>query len=597
MSDGFASGLVSPFTAIRDLTMTATSSAESAALSTLDPGHARESDSLHQAILRSQAVIEFDLQGHVLTANALFLRTMGYSLAEVQGKSHRIFCPPAQGHEYDYQAFWDSLRAGQAQAGEFLRLNRLGEPVWLQATYTPILGEDGSLVKIVKFASDITASRIKALDADGKLNAINRAQAVIEFDLQGHVLAANANFLDLFGYQIDEIKGRHHRCFVGSPDSSSGEYQAFWGRLARGEFESGEYKRVGKDGREIWIRATYNPIFDLLGKPVKIVKFASDVTAAKLRSAEFEAKVAAIDLGQATIEFDLEGKILTANRNFLAAMGYTLREIQGQHHSIFCTAEYTQGVEYRDFWLKLNEGQFVSGRFHRVGKYDRDVWIQATYNPLFDLNGRVTKIVKYAYDVTNEVQLERRIALKSAQMQTSVLALLESISAIGENSHVAAKMATDSSLAAQSGQDALQKSIAAINAIQTSSSKVSDIVRVIGEIANQTNLLAFNAAIEAARAGSHGVGFSVVAGEVRKLAERSSEAAREIAVLIEESVAQVGRGATVSAEAAQSFEGIKSSVARTGQSVAAITETAARQRTTARDVTTMIHELTQAVTK
>ena len=262
MSDGFASGLVSPFTAIRDLTMTATSSAESAALSTLDPGHARESDSLHQAILRSQAVIEFDLQGHVLTANALFLRTMGYSLAEVQGKSHRIFCPPAQGHEYDYQAFWDSLRAGQAQAGEFLRLNRLGEPVWLQATYTPILGEDGSLVKIVKFASDITASRIKALDADGKLNAINRAQAVIEFDLQGHVLAANANFLDLFGYQIDEIKGRHHRCFVGSPDSSSGEYQAFWGRLARGEFESGEYKRVGKDGREIWIRATYNPIVD-----------------------------------------------------------------------------------------------------------------------------------------------------------------------------------------------------------------------------------------------------------------------------------------------------------------------------------------------
>ena len=577
--------------------MTATTTAETAALSTAGLRPVREADSLHEAILRSQAVIEFDLQGQVLTANDLFLRTMGYSLVEVQGKPHRIFCPPGHADGFEYRAFWDSLRSGSAQAGEFLRLNRQGQPVWLQATYTPILGEDGRPVKIVKFASDITASRVKALDADGKLNAINRAQAVIEFDLEGHVLAANTNFLGLFGYQIDEIKGRHHRCFVDPQHATSGEYQAFWGRLARGEFESGEYKRVGKDGREIWIRATYNPIFDLLGKPVKVVKFASDVTAAKLRSAEFEAKVAAIDLGQATIEFDLEGRILTANRNFLAAMGYTLREIQGQHHSTFCTAEYTQGAEYRDFWLKLNEGQFVSGRFHRVGKYDRDVWIQATYNPIFDLNGRVTKIVKYAYDVTNEVQLEKRITLKSAQMQTSVLALLDSITAIGENSSVAAAMATESSLAAQSGQDALQKSIAAISAIQTSSAKVSDIVQVIGDIASQTNLLAFNAAIEAARAGSHGVGFSVVASEVRKLAERSSEAAREIAVLIKESVAQVGQGAVVSAEVAQSFDGIKNSVARTGKSVATIAETAARQRSTARDVTTMIHELTVAVTK
>jgi methyl-accepting chemotaxis protein len=455
--------------------MNASASAESAALSSIDLGRALERDSLHEAILRSQAVIEFDLQGHILTANELFLRIMGCSLADVQGQPHRLFCPPAQSEGYEYRAFWDSLRAGEAQSGEFLRVNRQGQPVWLQATYTPILGEDGRPVKIVKFASDITASRAKALDADGKLNAINRAQAVIEFDL--------------------------------------------------------------------------------------------------------------------------EGRILTANRNFLAAIGYTLREIQGEHHSIFCSTEYTQGVEYRDFWLKLSEGQFVSGRFHRIGKYDRDVWIQATYNPIFDLNGQVTKIVKYAYDVTNEVKLEMRIAQKSEQMQASVLALLESITAIGENSSVAAEMATASSLAAKSGQDALQNSIAAISAIQTSSSKVSDIVQVIGDIASQTNLLAFNAAIEAARAGSHGVGFSVVAGEVRKLAERSSEAAREIAVLIKESVAQVGRGAVVSAEVAQSFEGIKSSVARTGESVAAISETAARQRATARDVTAMIHELTVAVTK
>jgi methyl-accepting chemotaxis protein len=458
------------------------------------------------------------------------------------------------------------------------------------------MGLNGLLAKVMLVAQDITMAKLAQLDAQGKIAAIDRAQAVIEFDLSGRVLDANDNFLALLGYRLDDVKGRHHRMFVDADYASSPAYHAFWERLGRGEFESAEYRRLGKDGREVWIRASYNPVFDPLGRPVKVVKFASDVTAAKLRAAEFEARVAAIDLGQAVIEFDLDGKVIAANRNFLVAMGYTLREVHGHHHSIFCTAEYTQGSEYRDFWLKLGEGKFVSGRFHRVGKFNRDVWIQATYNPIFDLNGKVTKIVKFAYDVSNEVQLERSIASQSAHMQKSVQGLVQSITAIAANSGVAAEMAQESSAAAQSGYDALQKSIAAIGAIQTSSTRVAEIVRVIGDIASQTNLLAFNAAIEAARAGAHGVGFSVVAGEVRKLAERSSAAAREINTLIGESAQQVERGASVSANAARSFEGIQSSVTRTGASISAIAAAAEEQRRMAGEVSELIQTLTSQVT-
>jgi methyl-accepting chemotaxis protein len=512
----------------------------------------------------------------------------------VFGQHHSLFCDPGIAQTEPYRQFWHALRAGNFSSGEFHRFGKGGRNVYIRGTYNPVLDADGKVVKVVKFAVDVTAEKLRAMDDGGKIAAINRSLAVIEFDMSGTVLFANSNFLTLMGYQLDEIKGQHHRMFVDAAESASVEYQVFWERLGRGEFNSAEYKRIGKGGREVWIQATYNPILDDQGRPKGVVKFASDVTAQKIHNTESAAKIAAINLAQAVIEFDLDGKVTAANRNFLAAMGYTLREVQGQHHSMFCSSEYMQSKDYRDFWLRLCSGEFVAGRFQRVGKFNREVWIQATYNPIFDLNGQVAKVVKYAYDVTEEVRLHQRITAKSTEMADSVARLVESITSIAANSGVASEMAEEASSAAKLGFAALEDAIAAIAAIQTSSVRVSEIVRVIGEIANQTNLLAFNAAIEAARAGQHGVGFSVVAGEVHKLAERSSQAAREIAKLIDESVLQVHSGSEVSKQVAQSFKGITTSVDRTRHSVAAIAQATEAQRLMAGTVTTLIDGLAVA---
>jgi methyl-accepting chemotaxis protein len=556
---------------------------------------AREEHVRMVAVAASNCTLEMDRDGVIRSVNESCERALGVGRGELLGKPEDVLLFEEDKDSVLRQNAWRELREGRSVSGEFRFRGGQGREIWLRASMSPMPGLDGTLAKVMLLGQDVTESKRARLDAQGKLDAINRAQAVVEFDLRGHVLDANPNFECVMGYRLEEVQGAHHRMFVPPDEALSPDYQLFWQRLSRGEFFSGEYKRIGKGGKEVWIQATYNPVFDARGNPVKVVELATDVTDIKLRNAEYAAKVAAIDKGQAVIEFDLDGKVLSANRNFLAAMGYTLREIQGQHHSIFCTPEYVQSEEYREFWLSLSEGRFLSGRFHRVGKFNRDVWIQATYNPILDLNGQVMKVVKYAYDVTKEVALEKRIASQSGQMTTQVDMLVESIRDVARSSEQAAEMAQEASMAAEAGRLALDKSMGAIGRIQHSSSRVAEIVRVISEIASQTNLLAFNAAIEAARAGAQGVGFSVVAAEVRKLAERSSGAAQEISRLIEESAEHVRAGAEVSQSAASSFSDILQSVERTVARASEIASTTEEQRALAARVGGLIHELTRAV--
>lgn len=547
------------------------------------------------AISQSQAIVEFDLDGTILNANALFLSVMGYPLAAIKGKHHSMFCPPDHAASGEYADFWKQLRAGEPQAGEFMRVTAQGPCVWLQATYTPILGPDGKPYKVVKFGSDVTAIKLASLEAQARLEAVSMSSCMFDLGGDGTILDMNDNMEKALGYRRGELIGKPLSEQLFDEDKSDGRFVDEWRQLQRGHAVSHESRRRGNGGREVWFSSTMSPVIGLDGQLSKVIVVGRDITEAKLARLDAEGKLGAIDRAQAVIEFDLDGNVLTANRNFLVAMGYTLREIQGQHHSLFCASDYTQSVDYRDFWLRLNEGEFVSGRFHRVGKYNRDVWIQATYNPILDLNGKVKKVVKYAYDVTKEVMLEKRISAKAVDMTHSVRSLVDSIKAIADNSGIASSMAMETAMAAKTGFDAVQKSIDAIGRIQSSSTRVSEIVRVISEIANQTNLLAFNAAIEAARAGQQGVGFSVVAAEVRKLAERSSGAAQEIARLIDESALHVQQGADVSKSAASSFEGIMSAVERTVESASEIAGATEKQREMAGHVSGLIEELAHTV--
>jgi len=270
-------------------------------------------------------------------------------------------------------------------------------------------------------------SHSQDLDLQAINTAINRVQAVIEFELDGTILHANDNFLRVVGYTLDEVQGHHHAMFCDPDYVKSPQYREFWARLARGEFDQGEYKRIAKDGHEVWISASYNPIFDADGKPYKVIKFATDVTSSKMRNAEYEGKVSAIGKAQAVVEFDVNGNVLDANPNFLEVMGYELADIKGEHHRIFCETEYANSLDYKKFWQKLNRGEFDSGRYKRIGNDGKVVWIQATYNPILDLNGKPYKVVKFAIDITDQVKLEASIHDKSRDESRKVKTLLESV--------------------------------------------------------------------------------------------------------------------------------------------------------------------------
>jgi methyl-accepting chemotaxis protein len=329
---------------------------------------------------------------------------MGYALGEVQGKHDSMFVEPAERASAAYREFWAKLNRGESQSAEYRRIGKGGKEVWIQATYSPIADENGRLCKVVTFATDVTKQKLRMADLEGQMAAIDKSQAVVEFGMDGTVTTANNNFLKTLGYSVKEIQGKHHGMFVEASERSSLAYREFWTKLNRGEPQSAEYKRVGKDGKEIWVQASYNPVLDSKGKPTKVVELATDITAKKIEALENAAQVAAIERSQAVAAFNPDGTIITANKNFLNAMGYALGEVQGKHDSMFVEPAERASAAYREFWAKLNRGESQSAEYKRIGKNGKEVWIHALYSPILGLNGRPLKIVTYVKEMSASIR-------------------------------------------------------------------------------------------------------------------------------------------------------------------------------------------------
>ena len=483
-----------------------------------------DADAQLAAIGRSQAMIEFKLDGTIITANKNFLDALGYRLDEIQGKHHSMFVPADQRDTAEYKAFWAALNRGEYQAREFKRIAKDGHEVWIEASYNPVLDGNGKAVMVAKIATDITEKKIRSMTDASKIAASSRAQAVIEFKLDGTIVSANENFCKALGYSLAEIQGKHHSLFVAPAERDSAAYREFWAKLNRGEYQAGEFKRIGKGGREVWILASYNPLLDENGKPFGVVKYATDVTAEKLKNADRAGQIAAIDKAQAVIEFNMDGTIITANANFLAALGYSLAEIKGRHHSMFVEPSERDGAAYREFWAALNRGQYQAGEYKRIGKGGKEVYIQASYNPIFDLNGKPFKVVKYATDTTKQV-LVRMGNERVRGMMESVAAGSEELNA---SVREISEAMTKSRETAMSAVDQVAAADAQAQRLTEAAQAMSGIVEMINSITGQINLLALNATIESARAGEAGRGFVVVASEVKSLANQAKQATDKI---------------------------------------------------------------------
>lgn len=463
-----------------------------------------------KAISRSQAVIEFELDGTIIGANENFLKTVGYEEREIVGNHHSMFVDSATRDSREYQEFWNDLAAGKFKAGEFQRFGKDNRSVWIQATYNPILDDRGVPFKVVKYASDITESKLQNADYQGQLAAIGKAQAVIEFNLDGTILTANENFLNTVGYSLEEITGKHHRIFVKPEESSSSEYKAFWEALARGEFQAAEYERVGKGGKQIWIQASYNPILDMNGKPFKVVKFATNITEQVIAREELKANVEAIlSVVNAASDGDLTQNIDVVGEDAIGQVGSRLQtfftDLRSSIESIAENATSLAGASE-------------------------------------ELSAVSTQMSSNAEETSSQAQIVSSASTEVSQniqtVTTGVEELNSAIREIARNASEASKISNQAVGIASDTNDTITK-------LGASSQEIGKVVKVITSIAEQTNLLALNATIEAARAGEAGKGFAVVANEVKELAKETAKATEDISGKIE--AIQSDTGGAVSA--------------------------------------------------
>lgn len=495
------------------------------------------------ALGKSQAIIEFDLSGNVLTANENFCKTLGYTLSEIVGKHHSLFCDPAYTRSQDYKAFWARLGSGKCDAATYKRIGKGGREVWIQASYNPVMS-GGKPYKVIKFATDITAAKLKAAEDEGKINAISRIQAVIEFTPTGEILTANDNFLSCLDYQLAEIAGKHHSMFCEPAFRDSPDYRQFWKKLAGGEAIAQEFKRIGKGGKVVWIQASYNPIFDADGRVFKVVKFATDITERVRAVDDLAVGLTALSHGDLTAQIE---------KPFIP----TLEKIR---------------IDFNEAVAKLAEAM------RTVGENAEGI-------------AGGSSEIRQASD-----SLAKRTEQQAAAVEETAAALEEisrTVTDSAKRAEEAGGLVSRTKSGAEHSGAVVRNAVGAMDQIENSSKEISNIIGVIDDIAFQTNLLALNAGVEAARAGEAGKGFAVVAQEVRELAQRSATAAKEIKTLISTSSEHVKRGVALVGETGKALEQIIAQVEDINGNVVAIVEASREQSTGIREISNAVNSMDQ----
>lgn len=379
-----------------------------------------QTSSFHQytrlAMQSHLAMACLDSTGTILSASNKFCKLTGYSEEEITNLCYfeLIFGK----FDKKQNSFLNTMQSGKVFKSEVRFSHKDKSSVWMEIECIPEITK-GKIEYILAYGMDISYRKNKNKNHAMQLKAISKSHCVVEFDTDGFIISANDNFLMSVGYTLDEIKGRHHKIFVLDADANGSEYFSFWNALKDGNFQVGEFCRIDKNLNPIWFQASYSPVFNSDGEVYKIVKYATDITSAKLKSDDFQSQIGALSSSQMTVELLLDGTVVTANQNFLNTFGYEISEIQGHHHRMFVSPEEVVSQAYIDFWEALAKGQYQSALYKRLGKNGRKIWIQASYNPILDRKGRPFKIVKFAVDVTYLRGEQDNIDNKLVEQETS----------------------------------------------------------------------------------------------------------------------------------------------------------------------------------